>query len=85
MKRVIYFFLFSLFSLTVSAQQTIISGVLKDSISNETEPYATIRVYRSAKTGKPVYMSTTGLDGEINQKVEGKGRFIITFSSVGKK
>lgn len=85
MKRVIYFFLFSLFCLTVSAQQTIISGVLRDSISNETEPYATIRVYRSVKTDKPVYMSTTGLDGEINQKVEGKGEFIITFSSVGKK
>jgi hypothetical protein len=74
-----------LFSGSMMAQKTTISGTLKDSIQNATEPYATIRVYKAGSLQKPIAMSLTDGDGKIKQVVDGKGAFVITFNSVGKK
>ena len=74
-----------LFSGSVMAQKTTISGTLKDSIENTTEPYATIRVYKTGNLQTPIAMSLTDGDGKIKQVVDGKGKFMITFNSVGKK
>src|SRR5574344_1548238 len=74
-----------LFSGSMMAQKTTISGTLKDSIENTTEPYATIRVYKTGNLQKPIAMSLTDGDGKIKQVVDGKGKFLITFNSVGKK
>jgi hypothetical protein len=74
-----------LFNAKMMAQKTTISGVLKDSIQKTTEPYATIRVYKMGNLQKPVAMSLTDGDGKIKQVVDGKGAFVITFNSVGKK
>ncbi|WP_434502847.1 TonB-dependent receptor domain-containing protein [Prevotella sp.] len=74
-----------LFSGSMMAQKTTISGTLKDSIQNATEPYATIRVYKPGNLQKPIAMSLTDGDGKIKQVVDGKGTFVITFNSVGKK
>ena len=67
-----------------TAQTNTIKGVLTDSISGETEPFATVRVYQGNETEKTVAMSVTDADGRINQEVEGTGQFTITFSAVGK-
>ena len=74
-----------LFSGSMMAQKTTISGTLKDSIENTTEPYATIRVYKNGNLQTPIAMSLTDGDGKIKQVVDGKGKFLITFNSVGKK
>ncbi len=74
-----------LFSGSVMAQKTTISGTLKDSIQNATEPYATIRVYKTGNLQKPIAMSLTDGDGKIKQVIDGKGTFVITFNSVGLK
>ncbi len=86
MKKILTLGLMALASSTVAlAQNTVVTGVFKDSVLNETEPYATIRVYKPNNMKTPVAMSITGADGEIKQTINGKGNYIISFESVGKK
>jgi hypothetical protein len=85
MKRINLLFLAVLFSMTAMAQKTTVTGILKDSILNETEPYATVRVYKENQLDKPVAMSVTNGKGEIKQVLSGKGEYVITFNSIGKK
>ena len=69
-----------------TAQTTIVKGVLQDSVTHEGEPYATVRVYRGTSTkGSADAMSVTDADGNILQKVTGRGRYTIVISSVGRK
>ena len=71
--------------LPATAQTTIVKGLLRDSLTQETEPYATIRVYKKGNMTKPLAMSVSDLDGNIRQEVSGKGSFTMTVSSVGKR
>ena len=74
--------------LTLSAvvmAQTTVKGVLKDETLGEAEPFATVRVFKAGKTDKPVAMFLTKEDGQFSEKVNGKGKFDIVFSSVGKE
>ena len=71
--------------LPATAQTTIVKGLLRDSLTQETEPYATIRVYKKGNMTKPLAMSVSDLDGNIRQEVSGKGSFTMTVSSVGKQ
>ena len=85
--RQIRFFL-SVMMLTVSAvvmAQTTVKGVLMDKTLGEAEPFATVRVFKAGKTDKPVAMFLTKEDGQFSEKVNGKGKFDIVFSSVGKE
>ena len=65
--------------------QTTVKGVLMDEGLGEAEPFATIRVFKQGKTGKPVAMFLTDENGQFKQEVKGKGKFDIVFSSVGKE
>ena len=65
--------------------QTTVKGVLMDETLNESEPFATVRVFKAGKTEKPVVMFLTNENGQFSQEVKGKGRFDIVFSSVGKE
>ena len=71
-------------SSTVMAQTTV-KGVLMDETLGESEPFATVRVFKAGKTDKPVAMFLTDEDGKFSQEVKGKGKFDIVFSSVGKE
>lgn len=64
--------------------QTLVKGVLLDSLTNEGEPYATIRFAKKSAPNTPVALAATGMQGEFQEKVNGKGEFIAIFSSVGK-
>lgn len=70
---------------TIVAQTTTVRGVLSDSLTRESEPYATIRVYKSADLTKPVGMSVTDINGIFSQTIKGKGSYVVSFSSMGKK
>ena len=61
-----------------------VKGVLVDSLSNEGEPYATIRISLSESPTKPVRLAVTSYNGKFNEKLNSPGRYIISFSSVGK-
>ncbi len=71
-------------SSTVMAQTTV-KGVLMDKTLGESEPFATVRVFKAGKTDKPVAMFLTDKDGKFSHEVKGKGKFDIVFSSVGKE
>ncbi len=86
MKQIRFFL--SVMMLTVSAvvmAQTTVKGVLKDEVLDESEPFATVRVFKAGKTDKPVAMFLTKEDGLFSEKINGKGKFDIVFSSVGKE
>ena len=72
-------------STAINAQTTTITGELLDSLTHESEPFATIRVFKGGKMDKPVAMSVTDDDGKILQKVDGTGNFTVTISSMGRK
>lgn len=68
------------------AQTTTIKGLLMDSVVHKGEPYATVRVYKGSSTkGDADAMSVTDANGNISQKVTGRGRYTVVMSSVGRK
>ena len=70
MKRLMILALTALFLGTADVSaQTIIKGVVKDSISGESEPYATVRVFKVTDMEKAVAMSLTDIDGKIKQEI----------------
>ncbi len=71
-------------SSTVMAQTTV-KGVLMDETLGESEPFATVRVFKVGKTEKPVTMFLTDEEGKFSEEVKGKGKFDIVFSSIGKE
>ena len=86
MKQIRFFL--SVMMLTMSAvvmAQTTVKGVLKDEVLDESEPFATVRVFKAGQKDKPVAMFLTKEDGQFSEQVNGKGRYDIVFSSVGKE
>ncbi len=61
-----------------------LKGILLDSLTQEGEPYATIRVARKSAPDKPVKMLVSGLDGRFKENVKGTGNFVLTITSVGR-
>lgn len=72
-------------ALPTTAQTTIVKGMVIDSLTQESVPYATVRVFKKNKTDKPIAMSLTDMDGRFNQEVKGDGQFTLTINSVGYK
>ena len=59
--------------------------MLMDETLGESEPFATVRVFKAGKSEKPVAMFLTDENGQFSQEVKGKGKFDIVFSSIGKE
>ena len=59
-------------------------GVLLDSLTQEGEPYATIRVARKKTPDKPVKMMVSDLQGKFKENITGRGDFTLTITSVGR-
>lgn len=77
-------------SCLVSAQSTAnstfqIKGVVLDSLTQEGEPYATIKIASKGAPAKALKMLVTNLKGQFQEKVVGHGNFIMTITSVGRK
>ena len=86
MKQLRTFFVMTLMSLSSAVMaQTTVKGMLMDETLGESEPFATVRVFKSGKSDKPVAMFLTDENGHFSQEVKGKGKFDIVFSSIGKE
>ena len=86
MKQFRALFVAALMSISsVTMAQTTVKGLLMDETLGESEPFATVRVFKAGKTEKPVAMFLTDENGQFSQEVKGKGRFDIVFSSIGKE
>ncbi len=72
-------------SVSAQAQETMVTGVVLDSLNHEGEAYATVRVFAKADMQKPVAMSVTDAEGHITQRVKGRGNFVLTVASMGRQ
>ena len=72
---------------SMSAQSSAyqVQGVLIDSVSGETEPYATVRIYEVKNQKQPIKVDVTDTDGAFDVKMTQAGSYRIVLSSVGKK
>lgn len=61
-----------------------VKGVLVDSLTHESEPYATIRIFSSENLVDPVRLAVTDGEGKFKEKLKEAGKYVISFSSVGK-
>ena len=61
----------------------IVKGVLVDSLTNEGEPYATIRIFKKGETKKPVYAAVTQTNGKFEGQLKTPGQYTIYLSSIG--
>lgn len=62
-----------------------IKGTVADSVSRQGEPYATISVAKKENPKKAVKMALTKQDGTFKETIKGKGDFILTVTSMGRK
>lgn len=67
-----------------STPQFQIKGVLLDSLTQEGEPYATIKIVKKETPAQALKMLVTDMKGKFQEKVPGTGNFILTISSVGR-
>ena len=68
-----------------AAPSYTLKGVLLDSLTQEGEPYATIKIAKKNAPQKALKMAVTDLNGKFQEKLTvDPGEYIITLSSVGK-
>lgn len=72
----------------VAAQNAVptfqIKGVLLDSLTQEGEPYATIKIVKKEAPANALKMLVTDMKGKFQEKVPGTGNFVMTISSIGR-
>ncbi len=61
-----------------------VKGVLLDSLTQEGEPYATIKIVKKEAPAKALKMMATDMKGRFQEKVPGSGNFVMTITSVGR-
>ena len=61
-----------------------IKGVLLDSLTQEGEPYATIKIVKKETPAHALKMLVTDMKGKFQEKVPGTGNFVMTISSIGR-
>ncbi|MDL2247314.1 TonB-dependent receptor [Bacteroides sp. OttesenSCG-928-J23] len=61
-----------------------VKGVLLDSLTQESEPYATIRITKKEMPNKPVKLAVTDTNGKFQEQITGSGNYVIAISSIGK-
>ena len=68
-----------------AAPSYTLKGVLLDSLTQEGEPYATIKIVKKSAPQKALKMAVTDLNGKFQEKLTvAPGNYVATFSSVGK-
>lgn len=73
----------------VAAQNTAntsfqVKGILLDSLTQEGEPYATIKIVKKEAPAKALKMLVTDMKGQFQEKVPDTGNFVMTITSVGR-
>ncbi|MCD8263049.1 MAG: carboxypeptidase-like regulatory domain-containing protein [Tannerellaceae bacterium] len=61
-----------------------IKGQVVDSLSNETVPYATLRISLAETPGQPVKLLACDVDGKFETTLTQAGKYVLSIQSVGK-
>lgn len=69
----------------LQSHATVVKGTLVDSLLNEGEPFATVKVFKSLKSDKTIATSLTDNEGNFSQPINNKGKYVMRFSAFGKK
>jgi len=90
LKKTISVLLFLLFSITLFAQtkgktSIPIKGIVIDSLTRETIPYATINISEEKSQDKPVKVFTSDESGKFQSTIENEGDYLLTVQFVSKK
>ena len=67
------------------AQTTKVTGTVVDKATGEPEPFATIRIYSAGNKKMPIAVFLSDEDGLFSHDVEGKGKYEISVSNIGKE
>lgn len=78
----ITFLILNVFNL--QAQYTV-KGTLVDSLTHESEPYATLRIMLDKSPDKPVRLNVTDTQGKFQEKLPHTGNYTLQITSVGKR
>lgn len=62
-----------------------VKGVVVDSVTGETEPYATIRIMKKPDLKKPVKMLVTDENGTFSFELNSTGEYLFNLTCVGRK
>ena len=73
-----------LLSLPTFAQKTIVTGVVRDSLTREGEPAAVLQFFQSSDLEKPVAFTTADEEGRFAQRLDGSGNYELLFSGIGR-
>ncbi len=73
------------FGQNTSTLNYTLQGQLKDSISNETIPYANVSIYIEENTQRPIRMEVSDDNGKFSISVNAPGNYILNLEYVGKK
>lgn len=72
-------------SLAQSQNAFTVKGVLLDSLTNEGEPYATIRIVKKSAPQKAIKMAVTRAQGKFQERLAvPPGDYLLTITSIGK-
>lgn len=76
-------FTFLILSICNVHAQFSVKGTLVDSLTHESEPYATIRITLDKSPEKPVRMNVTDAKGKFQEKLPQTGNYTLQITSVG--
>lgn len=65
--------------------QYAVKGTLVDSLTHESEPYATLRITLDKSPDKPVRLNVTDTQGKFQEKLPHTGNYTLQITSVGKR
>lgn len=85
-EKIFLLFMVLLVALPMNAQNGsfAIKGQVVDSLSNETVPYATLRIASASAPQTPIKLLACDEDGKFEETLNEAGQYIITLQSVGK-
>ena len=79
------FFMICSFSALAQNTSFMVKAVLVDSLTMETEPYATVRIMKSSDLQNPVKLGVTDEKGRFEGKLPESGNYVLTITSIGKR
>lgn len=80
----VLFFALPLYAQADKTGSYSIKGQVLDSLSNESVPYATLRIALAKTPDKPVKLLACDVDGKFQAPLSSAGKYIISMQSIGK-
>ncbi|MEG1543791.1 MAG: outer membrane beta-barrel family protein [Tannerellaceae bacterium] len=81
----VFFCVLPVYAQTNNTALFTLKGQVVDSLTNETVPYATITITRTAAPQKPIKLLACDTDGKFETSLKEAGKYTMTLQSIGKR